>query len=1383
MNKILLFTFALFGGLSLVNAQCNEPTSAGPVASCGGVTELLVEASATPSTLTYSINMADAFGDGWNGASISISANGNVVLVDATVTTGAVATGTFTILEGSVLSATWVSGAWNSEISFDLLDENGAVVYSGAYGDAINFTVPGETYVLNWYDAATGGTNIGTGSPLDVIALTAGTGSYSFFVTQIGDTTNGGCTESAAVEVVVNITDVNADLLVQDVSCLGNSDGTFSILTVSCGQPPFTFSVDGGAFGPAPTDLAAGTYEVIIEDGNTLQSAPLTIAVGTPPTIIPGAPNADSLTTYCSGLSSISLEATASGLPVVYTLNMFDSWGDGWNGNSITILVDGEVALSDATIATGDNATATFVASEGATITATWVAGGFTSEVSFNISDADGNIAYAGGFDDAINYVIPAGAYPLNWFDAATGGSLLGNGSPLEAVGTSVMPSAETGTYDFYVTQSNGGCESIATQVSIQLTDVNVTFSTTDETCTDYANGGFAIEDTLCGTSPFLFSVDGGAFDVAPNLTAGTYSIVVQDSFLLVSSPVEITINTLETFVPPAPVADTSIYACVGDTSIELNANADIPTVDSLLSTMAAGNGSNGNMFVIHALQETTISDFAVNMNPGLGDIEVYYRPDDYLTVPGANTSNVGWTLIGTATDVTSASPDYTNIPVPVNITIPAGEYYSFHVYATAGVSYTNGTGLGNVYAADANIEFIEGHGGNPAFNCTFQPRVFNGLIRYDATQSIGVSWLDAVSGGSIIGNGSPFEAIGTDILPDGNTAGAYNFYVASNNNGCFSEETIEVSVNISDVNVYLSSVDASCNSGADGSFVIDSVDCGDAPYTFSVDGGATGPAPTDLSPGVYEVVVFDGLGDSSSVYYLTIGSAAGPSDLVINAIADTSVEVSWVSNGSETGWTVEYGAPGFTPGSGEEIGSGMFTDTVGFINNLNGNTEYDYYVVADCGTGVYGDWSLISFTTDCGFYTTPFLETFEDDSQTRICWYNINEVGTDNWTYQTGDGGFGAGNATDAAFEGALNARFVSTFTPSTTKLASPRLDLSDQDSVALVFAYAQETWAGDQNTTKVYMRNTDTADWVEIASYDIDTPDWTVDTLFIVDTTDQLEIAFEGSNNYGYSNVVDQVQVLPCAVEPGIDGSANVCRAENFIDLNTYITAGENFGYWSFPANESFVSGSTADVQFLPAGPHDFLYVVKTPCTADTTVATIVIYGPSSAGNDGADSVCLNEPYNLLSSLSGTIDLGGSWIDPQGNDLGTPNITGGTIPGSFNFSYVTTNGVCEADTSTVLLFVDGSCDYLGLMEADLSFFELYPNPTDGSFNIQANEAEGFFSVEVTDLNGRIIKTLNKYITGNEIKSIDLKNSETGTYFVKIYNNNVFKTFRVVKN
>ena len=1380
MKKLLLFSVSLFLSLSTLNAQCDAPTSASPLAFCGGVANVPLEAAATPALLTYTLDMTDAFGDGWNGASVSLFANGILVLNEASIT-GGTGSSAFTFPEGSVITATWISGTWDSEISWALLDENGTSVSNGGFGATIDYTTPSDTYTLNWYDAA-GGTLLGDGSPFEAVGTsvmpTASTGTYSFFVTSTGLN----CTESAAVEVVVEVTDVNVGIDAQDVSCIGNADGTFAITTVECGTPPFSFSVDGGAFGPAPTDLAAGTYSVIVEDGALLQSAAVDVVIGTPATVVPGPPSADTLLAFCSGSASIPLEAEATGLPVAFTFTGFDSFGDGWNGASVSIFADGDLIV-DAFVVGTDEGTVNFIASEGATITATWESGSWDGEISWELSDPSGTIAN-GGWGASIDFTIPAGVYPLNWYDAASGGNLEGNGSPFEAVGSGVMPTAEVGVYDFFVTQSNEGCESSAVQVTVEITDVNVTLSTTDETCTDYTNGGFSILDTLCGTEPFEFSVDGGAFGPAPNLTAGTYSIVVKDADSLFSAPVSITINTLETSIPPSPAADSAVYACSGDASIELTAVGDIASTDSLLTTMQGGNGSQGTMFVIEAIQETTIQDFALNMNAGpagTGDVSIFYRADDYLTVPGANTSDAGWILVGTAEGLASDGPDYTNIPVPVNITIPAGERYSFHIGSTGGVQYTNGTVLGDVYASTAGFNFIQGHGGT-IFNCTFSPRVFNGLIRYEATQAIDVAWFDAATGGAVIGNGSPFESVGTGILPSSDTTGTFDFYVASDNNGCYSEETVTVSVNIAPVNVYLSSVDASCNTGADGSFVIDSVSCGEAPFTFSVDGGAAGAAPTDLTAGVYEIVVFDGLGDSSSVYFLTVGSAAGPSDLVINELTDTSVEVSWVSNGSETGWTVEYGAAGFTPGTGEEIGSVAVTDTVAFVNNLEGNTDYDYYVVADCGTGVNGDWAQISFTTDCGFYTVPFEETFEDDSDTRICWYNINEVGEADWTYATGAGG-GLGGAATNAFEGDLNARFVSSPGGEVSKLASPRIDLSDQDSVALVFAYAQEFWAGDQNTTKVFVRDTDTADWVEIASYTDDTPEWTLDTLFIVDTTDQLEIAFEGTNGWGRANVVDQIQILPCSVEPGIDGGGNVCRAADTVDLNQYITQGETYGYWSFPANETFVNGSIADVQFLPEGTHEFLYVVKTPCTADTTVASLVIYGPSSAGDDGADSVCLNEPYNLLSSLSGNIDLGGDWIDPQGNNLGSPDITASNIPGSYNYQYITSNGVCEADTSTVLLFVDGGCDYLGLMEADLSFFELYPNPTTGSFNIQANEAEGFFSVEVTDLNGRVVKTFKNYITGNEIKSVDLKNSETGTYFVKIYNNNVFKTFRVVKN
>ncbi len=1372
-------------GVQVSHSQCDDPIVTSPQAYCGGGSSILLEAQGTDPSSVYTLNMYDSWGDGWNGHDITLDVGG-VIFGPFTVNNppGDFESQTFTVNEGDFITATWTAGSFASEITFNITDNNGVIIFDGVVDDAINYNVPSiGPYVLTWYDAP-GGAILDTGSPLEAVGTsvmpTASTGSYSFYVTQTGV----GCTESGAVEVVIDITDVNVELAVVNETCTGTSDGTFSVSNVSCGTAPFTYSVDGGAFGSAPTNLTAGTYTVVVQDDALLQSSPVTVIVETINTVIPVAPStSDSILAACGGTSSILLNADASpsGAPASFTLNMFDSFGDGWNGNAITIYADGVPVLSGATITSGSTGAETFDAPEGSTLTATWAAGSWQTEVSFDVLDGTGTIIYNGPYGGTIDYTIPGTVFnTLNWYDAQ-GGAFLGSGSPFEAVGSSVMPTASTGSYTFWVTQINGGCESTAFPITVNVTDVNVTLLTQDETCTDYANGTFTIETVDCGTAPFTFSVDGGAFEPAPLLSAGTYTVIVQDDAQLQSSPITITINTTETVIPFGPIVENpEIYACVGDTSVSLEAVGEVTGVDSLLTTMANNNGAQANMFAISAIQETTISDFAINVASGSVDVDIYYRTDNYLDVAGANTNGADWNLVGSATGIASSGAGIpTNVPIPVNITVPLGETYSFHVVvAGAQLNYTNGTGLGNVYASNASFEFLEGHGGAGLFNCTYQPRVWNGWIRYEAVESMDVSWFDLATGGQVIGNGSPLEAIGTSVMPDASSEGNYSFFVATNNNGCYSVETEEVVVQVSNVNVTMSSVDATCNTGTDGSFVIDDVACGLNPFSFIVDGGAAGPAPTDLSPGTYEVVVVDGNSDSSGVYYVTVGSAAGPSDLVINSLSDVSAEVSWNGNGSEGGYLIEYGAPGFVPGTGAEIGSINVTDTVGLVNGLEGNTTYDFYVSADCGT-IAGDWGAISFTTDCSAYPVPFNESFEDDSETRVCWYNIVEVGTEEWTYQAGSSG---GNIT-AAYEGDLNARYISSFGTQTAKLASPRINTAGQDSVALIFAYAQQEWFGDQNTTKVLVRNDVASPWEEIASYTNNTDQWTLDTLYISDTTDQIEIAFEGTNNYGYANVVDAVEVLPCSLEPGIDGSDNVCRAVDTIDLNNYITAGEDFGYWSFPANESFVNGSIASVQFLPEGTHDFLYVVSTPCASDTTIASIVIYGPSSAGNDGSDTLCMNEPYNLLSALSGTIDLGGQWVDPTGQNLSGPSITGSAIPGSYNYQYLASNGICATDTSTVLLFVNPDCDYLGLIESELAFFDVYPNPTRGEFTIQATDAEGFFSVEITDLNGRTVSNLKNYITGNEMKSIDLSSSENGMYFVKIYNNNVFKTYRLVKD
>ena len=81
-----------------------------------------------------------------------------------------------------------------------------------------------------------------------------------------------------------------------------------------------------------------------------------------------------------------------------------------------------------------------------------------------------------------------------------------------------------------------------------------------------------------------------------------------------------------------------------------IEAVGEISSIDSLLSTLNDNNGAQANMFAVTALQETTISDFAMNLDAGTADwIEVHYRPDNFdLTAPdNSNTSGAGWTLVG----------------------------------------------------------------------------------------------------------------------------------------------------------------------------------------------------------------------------------------------------------------------------------------------------------------------------------------------------------------------------------------------------------------------------------------------------------------------------------------------------------------------------------------------------------------------------------------------------------------------------------------------------------------------------------------------------------------------------------------------------------------
>ncbi|WP_410005989.1 GEVED domain-containing protein [Aequorivita nionensis] len=176
---------------------------------------------------------------------------------------------------------------------------------------------------------------------------------------------------------------------------------------------------------------------------------------------------------------------------------------------------------------------------------------------------------------------------------------------------------------------------------------------------------------------------------------------------------------------------------------------------ETLPTGFAGGNGNFGNMFDVNAVTDVTIDSFDINADTGATfDVEVYAKTGTWV---GFEADPSAWTLIGTAVAVVSNGD---GVATPLNLTLnyvmAAGETHAFYVtptdFSTGGLNYTNGTGTGNVWASDANIEFLEGGArGYPFSGSTFQPRVFNGNIHYTTGGGSGLDFTCADLGENIV--------------------------------------------------------------------------------------------------------------------------------------------------------------------------------------------------------------------------------------------------------------------------------------------------------------------------------------------------------------------------------------------------------------------------------------------------------------------------------------------------------------------------------------------------------------------------------------------------------------------------------------------------------
>jgi len=139
---------------------------------------------------------------------------------------------------------------------------------------------------------------------------------------------------------------------------------------------------------------------------------------------------------------------------------------------------------------------------------------------------------------------------------------------------------------------------------------------------------------------------------------------------------------------------------------------------------------------------------------------------------------------------------------------------------------------------------------------------------------------------------------------------------------------------------------------------------------------------PGALPAGIKHLAIKNaGIPTGSTTAYLddfaweAIPTCVETSELVVSNITNESAQLSWTEGGSATAWEIQYGAPGFTIGTGTIVPA----STNPFVlTGLTENTNYVFYVRAVCSVTDSSPWTgPLAFKTQCNS-VTEYTQVFE---------------------------------------------------------------------------------------------------------------------------------------------------------------------------------------------------------------------------------------------------------------------------------------------------------------------------------------------------------------------------------------------------------------------
>ncbi len=480
------------------------------------------------------------------------------------------------------------------------------------------------------------------------------------------------------------------------------------------------------------------------------------------------------------------------------------------------------------------------------------------------------------------------------------------------------------------------------------------------------------------------------------------------------------------------------------------------------------------------------------------------------------------------------------------------------------------------------------------------------------------------------------------------------------------------------------------------------------------------------------------------------------PTNLMVTNATSSSISLSWMSDTNIVSSTIEYGPIGFSLGTGTQVTA---TPSAFTITGLASGACFEFYVRDSCSSATA--WigpvnsctiatcsvssvpvSATSDTTDCdgGSVSLSAVSSTGND----LVWLNNGQaVSTganfvsdsisfttafDVAEYVTTTPVLHVGPLTNIAAAGFGNFSNGQWITVNDTIHIDSMVVNHNNDVVAQVVLWTDDTFSNLVQLGDTFSTPAATVGDLQVPVNMVVTPGvyfmnvnfisgagqlfratggaaypYSLAGLMSIDSTnfaDQSRIYYTFDMTVSKACIGTSIQglgVVPGA-NAGLSDTVTVCSTESMVDLTSFLGVYDFGGTWTDLSSTGALTDSIFDATSVATTAfYDFSYIVPgvNGCLGDTAFLSVLVEEAPNAGADSTFGVCIGSGNLILRTFITGNQFGGTWIDLDNSGaLNTTGVWRANVAsaGTFRVAYVLGGVVCDPDTAILTIMSDNA-------------------------------------------------------------------------------------------